>query len=81
MKFIIGGEDWWGWLERASYRGAIGIFYESTWSGVLAYALLAIVAILAVIGLLTVISWIITIPKRKKDKMSPSEKWLKTGKW
>ena len=29
MKFII-GENGWSFLERMTYRGAIGIFYEST---------------------------------------------------
>ena len=37
MKFVIGAEDIYGWLDRASYKGAIGVFYNDTWSGVLAY--------------------------------------------
>ena len=79
MKFMIGAENFQGWLDRASYKGAIGIFYDSTWSGVLAYILFALLSILAIIGLITVVKFLFFRPK--KPKMSPSEKWMKTGKW
>lgn len=59
MKFII-GEDFWTMLERASYRGAIGLYYSSTWSGVLAYVIFASIMILAVIGLFTVVKMLLT---------------------
>lgn len=78
MKLIIGAETGWGWLERASYRGAIGLFYDDTWSGVLAYIIFGLLCLLAIIGLITVISLIF---RPRKPKMSSSEKWLKTGKW
>jgi len=78
MKFIIGAEDGWGWLERATYRGAIGFFYDDTWGGVLAYLIVGLICLLAVIGLITVIRFIF---RPRKPKMTPSEKWMKTGKW
>ena len=81
MKFLI-GEGGWSWLERAMYRGGIGLFYDSTWGGVLAYAIFAIVCILAVIGLITVISFLFSGTGGKgKKKMSSHEKWIKTGKF
>lgn len=79
MKFLI-GEGGWSWLERATYRGAIGFFYDSTWGGVLTYAIVAIICILAVIGLITVLGWLFSGMKGKK-KMSSHEKWIKTGKF
>ena len=78
MKFLI-GEGGWSWLERATYRGAIGLFYDSTWGGVLAYVIFGLVCVLAVIGLIAVINFIFS--RGGKKKMSASEKWLKTGKW
>ena len=78
MKFLV-GEGGWSWLERATYRGAIGFFYDNTWGGVLAYAIVAIICILAVIGLITVIGWL--FGRRGKKKMSAHEKWIKTGKY
>lgn len=77
MKFII-GEGGWSWLERASYRGAIGLFYDDTLGGVLAYLIFAVVAILAVIGLFTVLKWLFF---GRKHKESPEDKWLRTGKF
>lgn len=68
MKFLI-GEGGWSWLERATYRGAIGLFYDSTWGGVLAYAIVAILCILAVIGLITVFSWIFGRRGKKKKRV------------
>lgn len=82
MKFLIGG-DGWAWLERATYRGGIGLFYNDTLNGILAYAIIAIICILAVIGLITVLGWIfggIRSGGRGK-KMSSHEKWIKTGKF
>ena len=78
MKFIIGGEDWVSFFERMSYDGAIGIFYNDTWHGVLAYIIFALVCLLAVIGLISIIRFFVTKPK--KSKMSAEEKWIKTGK-
>lgn len=65
MKFIWGGEDWVGYLERMTYRGAIGVFYKDTLGGIAAYALAAVIAFLALIGLFTVIKWLFTRKKRK----------------
>ena len=80
MKLIIGAETGWGWLERATYRGAIGLFYDDTWGGVLAYVIFGLLCLLAVIGLITVIS-LIFHPRKRKNKMSATDKWIKTGKW
>lgn len=77
MKFIIGGEDWTTFFERMTYDGAIGIFYNGTWHGVLAYIIVGLICLLAVIGLITIISRIF---RPKKSKMSPTDKWMKTGK-
>lgn len=77
MKFIIGGEDWSGFFERMTYDGAIGIFYNGTWHGVLAYIIFALICLLAVIGLITVIRMIF---RPRKPKMSATDKWMKTGK-
>lgn len=79
MKFLM-GEGGWSWLERATYRGGIGLFYDTTLGGVLAYVIFAIVCLLAVIGLITVIGWLFGGMKGKK-KMSSHEKWIKTGKF
>lgn len=77
MKFII-GENGWSWLERATYRGAIGLFYDSTLGGVLTYIIFALICLLAAIGLITVFVWLGT--RKGKKKMSSHEKWIKTGK-
>lgn len=77
MKFLI-GEGGWSYLERLAYRGMIGLFYENTLGGILAYLTFGIFCILAVIGLITVIKWIFVGRKKKED---PGKKWLKTGKF
>lgn len=77
MKLIIGAETGWGWLERATYRGAIGLFYDDTWSGLLAYLIVGLICLLAVIGLITVIRLIF---RPRKRKMTSTGKWMKTGK-
>lgn len=79
MKFVIGAEDFWGWLDRATYKGAIGIFYNDTWSGVLAYILLGLLVLFAFIGIIATLKFLFFRPK--KPKMTSSEKWMKTGKW
>ncbi len=66
MKLII-GENGWSWLERASYRGAIGLFYDSTLGGMLAYIVFGLVCILSLIGLWVVIKTILFgFPSKKK---------------
>lgn len=78
MKFII-GEDGMTWLSRISYDGTIGLFYNTTLGGILAYLIFAVICILAVIGLITVIAWIAMGKKKKKSK-DPYKEWLKTGR-
>ena len=79
MKFVIGAEDFLGWLDRATYKGAIGIFYNDTWSGVLAYLIFGLIIIFAVIGFVALLKFLFFRPK--KPKTSSADKWLKTGKW
>lgn len=78
MKFII-GEGGWNMLERLSYRGGIGLFFNDTLTGMACYAIFGLTCILAVIGLLTVLKWIIIKPWKKK-KETPEERWLRTGR-
>ncbi len=77
MKLII-GEDWISLLDRLSYRGIIGIAYDSTLAGVLAYILFGLICFLAIVGLLTVLKWIFFGRRKKED---PGKKWLRTGKF
>lgn len=77
MKFII-GEGGWSWLERIAYRGCIGIFYDSTWGGVLTYLIVGLICLFAVIGVISVLKWLIFgKPKKNKD---PYKEWIKSGK-
>ena len=76
MKFII-GEDWINFLERLTYRGIIGIAYESTLDGILAYIIFGLICLFAVIGVISTIKFIFFGRKKKAD---PHQKWLKTGK-
>lgn len=78
MKLIIGGEGGMAWLERATYRGAIGIFYNDTLHGILTYLIFGIICLLAIIGLFTVLKWIFFGRKKKEDQ---GKKWLRTGKF
>ena len=81
MKFMI-GEGGWSWLERASYRGAIGLFYDDTLGGVLSYLIFGVIMILAIIGLFTVLGFVFGrlfgFGRKKKD---PEKEWLRTGKF
>ena len=77
MKFII-GEDWISLLDRLSYRGMIGLAYESTLAGVLAYIIFGLFCIFAVVGLVTVLKTIFFGRSKKED---PGKKGLRTGKF
>lgn len=57
--------------------GGYGIVFGNTFGMILAHILLIVIGILALIGLIVVIGWLIT---KKKNKMDPHERWLKTGK-
>lgn len=54
MRFII-SETGWDYLERLMYRGCIGLFYETTLQGMLAYIIFALFVLFAVIGVVTTI--------------------------
>lgn len=77
MKFIM-GEDWISLLDRISYRGVIGLAYESTWDGVLAYIIFGLFCVFAIIGLITVLKFLFFGRTKKED---PGKKWLRTGKF
>lgn len=78
MRFFIGGEDGWSWLERMTYDGAIGIFYKDTIGGILAFLIFAALCIFAIIGIISVFKWIFFGRKPKED---PGKRWLRTGKF
>ncbi len=66
MKFFIGEGDW-SWLEWARYRGTIGLFYEDTLGGLLAYLIFGLVCVLSAIGLWVVVKTIVFgLPTKKK---------------
>ncbi len=67
MKIIIGGESSWEYFERWAYDGVIGIFYKTTFQGLLAYLIFGAMVILSAIGLYTVIKWLIGGRKKKKN--------------
>lgn len=77
MKFIM-GEDWISLLDRLSYRGMIGLAYESTLDGVFAYIIFGLVCIFAIIGFITVLKILFFGRPKKED---PGKKWLRTGKF
>ena len=58
MKFII-SETGWDYLERLMYRGCIGLFYETTLQGMLAYLIFALVMIFAVIGIMSTVRFFV----------------------
>ena len=76
MKFIM-GEDWINFLERLTYRGIIGIAYESSLDGGLAYIIFGLVCLFAVIGVISTIKFLFFGRRKKED---PDQKWLRTGK-
>ena len=65
MKFII-TERAWTMLENLTYRGVIGLFYDSTLTGMLAYLLFGIICAFAIIGLFATVKWLFTRKKKKK---------------
>ena len=76
MKLIIGGENSLSYLERMTYDGVIGLFYNNMWTGLLAHVIAIALVIFALIGALTTLKFLFF----RKKKMTPHEKWLKTGK-
>ncbi len=71
MQFII-GEGITDWMTWARYRGAIGLFFDTTKGGILAYAIFGAFCFFAVIGLLTTVKWILFGGKKKKKDTRPS---------
>ena len=65
MKFIF-SESGWAFFERMAYRGVIGLFYDSTLTGLLAYLIFFAVIGFAIIGLISTLKWLFTRKKKKK---------------
>ena len=62
--------------------GVIGLVYEGSGGAALAYIVFFLFAILALLGAFTIIKALIKlILFGRKKKMTPEEKWLKTGKF
>lgn len=79
MTFLI-GESGWDWLERATYRGGIGMYYNTTWGGVLTYLVFGLICLFTIIGVITTLKFIVSLLFGKKKKEDPHQKWLRTGK-
>lgn len=79
MVFLI-GEDVWSRLERITFRGGIGIYYNSTWEGLLTYLIFGLFCLFAIIGIVVVIKFIISMLFGDKKEKDPHQRWLKTGK-
>lgn len=56
MKFII-SETGWDYLERLMYRGCIGLFYETTLQGMLAYIIFGLLMLFAIIGIISTVKF------------------------
>ena len=83
MKFIIneGGRIH---FNYEAYHGVIGIFYDSTWSGVLTYLIFGLICIFTIIGIIATLKFVLTkllFGKKKTEVKDSGKVWLKTGKW
>lgn len=65
MKFIW-SESGLQYLERLTYRGAIGLFYDTTLEGMLAYFVFALFVVFALIGLCTTMKWLFNRKTKKR---------------
>ena len=70
MKFII-SETGWDYLERLMYRGCIGLFYETTLQGMLAYIIFGLLLLFAVIGIITAIHLAISTRTINTESLPP----------
>lgn len=77
MKFII-GEGFMSQLDRFSYRGGIGFYYDSTLGGIITFLVVGLICVFAVIGFITVLKWLFWGIPKKED---PGKRWLRTGKF
>lgn len=58
MKFFFGGESGWAYLERMTYDGVIGVFWDTTLYGLLAYLLVFLLFLFAFIGVIAMLKFI-----------------------
>ena len=80
MIFLI-GEDAWSRWERAAFRGGIGMYYNSTWEGLVTYLIFGLFCLFAIIGIIVVVKFVVSLLfGGKKEKEDPHQKWLRTGK-
>ena len=79
MTFLM-GEGTWDWLERATYRGGIGFYYDSTLGGVLTFFVVGLICLFAIIGVICTLKFIFSAIFGQKKKEDPHQKWLRTGK-
>lgn len=70
MKFFFGGESGIAYLERLTYDGVIGVFWDNTLSGLLAYLLAVLLFLFAIIGVISTLKFLFTklFMKKKKSK-------------
>ncbi len=65
------------WLERATYRGGVGFYYDTTLGGILTFIVVGLICLFTVIGIIATIKFLFFGRKKKED---PHQKWLRTGK-
>lgn len=70
MKFFFGGESGWAYLERMTYDGVIGVFWNNTLNGLLAYLLVFALFLFALIGVITTLKFLMgkLFGKKKKTR-------------
>ena len=66
MKFIF-SESGWTYFERLAYRGAIGLFYDTTLQGMLAYFIFFVFVVFAGIGMFATLRWLFTRKKKRRN--------------
>ncbi len=76
MTFLY-GESGMDWLERATYRGGVGFYYDTTLGGILTFIVVGLICLFTVIGIIATIKFLFIGRKKKED---PNQKWLRTGK-
>ena len=77
MQFIM-GEGIYDQLERLFYRGGIGLYYETTWGGMLAYLIFGLICIFTVIGMIATIKWLFSQGHRRREKKNPFKEYMRT---
>ena len=66
VKFIF-SESGWTYFERLAYRGVIGLFYDTTLQGMLAYFIFFVFVVFAGIGMFATLKWLFTRKKKRRN--------------